>query len=176
MFSLLACGKKDEKKEAKAGDTATKPTSVEVKAEVAPEAKAAEMKMVPLDIITDDLKATIDAPEGAVFEDSYGTIEVKLADGKDFFVALTVDGQTVDELKKEVAGNDVQKLIKYHTETEDTLVFETEAMGQRSVFFDSWHKVGDKSVHCGSGRGANRYTLAHAATYEAACKSLTAKE
>ena len=171
ILLVAACGKKDT-----AESNETKSEGAVAKSQPAKSQPAkAKVAMVPIDIVYEDFKATMNAPEGSEFKESFGTLEVKLGDGKDFHVQIHPDWITVEELKKEVAANDVQKLIKYHTETEDTLVYETEAIGQTSIFFDSWHKVGEATVHCGSGRGANRYTMEHAATYEAACKTLAAK-
>jgi len=131
--------------------------------------------MAPIDIVYEDFKAVMDAPKGAVFAESFGTLEVKLGDGKDFFIQIDTDAPDMAAIKGEIEKNDVQKLIKFHTESETTFVYETEAFGRKSVWLDMAVKFGDKTVRCYSGRGANSYTRAHIATFEKSCASLKPK-
>ena len=137
---LIACGKKDEAKPAETNKTEeTKGKTAEVKVEK-PKAAAA-MEMANLDVVYEDFKATISAPVGATFEESYGTLEVKLADGKDFFLQIDTDAPDMAAVKAEVEKNDVQKLVKIHTETPEVLVYETEAFGKTSFWLNSAVKV-----------------------------------
>ncbi len=162
-LALGACDKSaDGRAAAPAGDKAS-------------EKAAPKLVMAPVDVVYEDFKATIDAPKGATFKESYGTLEVKLGDGKDFFVQIDTDAPDMAKVKASVKKNDVQKLVKFHTESADTFVYETKFMRKQSFWLDTAVKVGDKTVHCYSGRGANSYTAAHIATMEAACKSLKPK-
>ncbi len=171
---VFACGKKDEDKGKK---QPAKPAVEKKEPAAKPEPKpAATLEMAPIDIVYEDFKAVMDAPKGSVFKESFGTLEVKLGDGKDFFVQIDTDAPDMAEIKKEIEGNDVQKLVKFHTENDTTFVYETEAFGKKSFWLDMAVKVGDKTVHCYSGRGANSYTLEQIQTFEKACASLKPKE
>ncbi|MBL4633652.1 MAG: hypothetical protein JKY56_07260 [Kofleriaceae bacterium] len=171
---FVACGKKEDDKDAKKTEPAAKTAPKEKAAPEAP--KAVALEMVTIDIVTEDFKATMSAPKGAVFKDSYGTLEVKLGDGKEFYVSIDTDAPNMAEIKAKVEENDMHKLEKFHTESDDTLIFETKMMSKTSVWLDSSVKVGDKVVHCYSGRGANSYNLAQIELFSKACKSLAPKE
>ena len=113
----------------------------------------------------------MNAPKGATFKESFGTLEVKLEDGKNFFVQINLEAD-IAGTKKEAEANDVQKIQKFHTDTPETIVFETEAMGRRSIFMNTAVKVGDKTVECMTGRGAHSYTLEQATMMLKACQTL----
>ena len=134
--------------------------------------KKVEVKMVPLDLTAAGLKATIDAPAGAVAADSFGTIEVKVGDGTPFFVQIDTEAAKMADVKKSVETNDMQKLKKMLMDTPEVIMYNTEFMGKVSFWFDSNVKVGDKTVHCYSGRGAPSFDEAQINTMLNACKTL----
>ncbi len=171
---FVACGKKEDDKDAKKPESAAKTTPNEKAAPEAP--KAVALEMVTIDIVTEDFKATMSVPKGAVFKDSYGTLEIKLDDGKEFNVWIDTDAPDMAEFKGKIKTNDMHKLQKFHTESDDTLIYETKMMSKTAVWLDSSVKVGDKIVHCYNGRGANAYNLAQIEMFSKACKSLAPKE
>lgn len=183
-LGLSACDKKDapadkpatkDTKAAKAADpaeaTPKKPTPPKKPVEPAKPA----LEMAPIAISADDFAVTMNAPKGAVFADSFGTLEVKLGDGKDFFVQIDTDAPDMAKVKASIQKNDVQKLQKFHTESDTVLIYETKAFGKTSFWLDSAIKVGDKTVHCYSGRGAPSFTQPQIGLFLKACQSLKPK-
>lgn len=184
LVATSGCEKKDDApapantaaKPATAGD-APKPTGDAPKAPTTPPkpVEAPTLEMAPIDLSGDGFAASMQAPKGATFADSFGTLEVKLDDGKDFFVQIDTEAPDMAKVKASVLANDVQKLQKFHTETDDVLIYETLAFGKTSFWMDAAIKVGDKTVHCYSGRGAPSFTQPQVEMFLAACKSLQPK-
>ena len=169
ITGLVACGQKtDGGGEAKPAVDKAKPAAEMAK-------PAAAMEMAPLEIKSEEFTAMMDAPKGATMEDSYGTLEVKVGDGSSFFVAIETDAPDMASIKGEVEKNDVQKLKKFHMDTPEAVIYETEAFGKTSFWLDAAIKVGDKTVHCFSGRGAPSFTQPQVESFLAACKTLKPK-
>ena len=121
---LFACGKKDEDK-AKAKPA--KPAAEAKKASAAKPDRTARRTPIAMETVPityEDFKATMLAPKGAVFAESFGTLEVKVGDGKEFFVQIDTDAPDIAALKAEIEKNDVQKLIKFHKEGDTFLLYE----------------------------------------------------
>ena len=172
---LVACGKKDDKA---GGDKAGGDKAGATASGKAP-AKGPSFETASMDLIyeMDDqrFRATMDAPKGAKFEESYGTYEVKLGDGKDFFVQIETDAPDMAAIKADIEKNDVQKLVKFHTETADTFIYETKFASRTSFWLDTAVPFGEGKLTCRSGRGAHSYTKAHIEAFDKACKSLKPK-
>lgn len=182
-LGLTACEKKDAPTEPPATKTEKAATPAAGKAAEgtkAPIAKPAApapvaLEMAPIELTADDFAATMDAPTGATFADSFGTLEVKLGDGKDFFIQIDPEAPDMAKVKASVNENDVQKLQKFHTDTDTVLIYETLAFGKTSFWLDAAIKVGDKTVHCYSGRGAPSFTQPQVEGFLEACKTLKPK-
>lgn len=78
------------------------------------------------------------------------------------------------EVKASANKNAMQKIKKFHVETEDTLIYETEFMSKTFFWLDAAVKVGDKTVHCYSSRGAK--SRSQIEMFANACKSLAPKQ
>ncbi len=179
----IGCGKKEEKTDKKneasekTDPPAGEPAATSEKKE--PEKKepeAPKFELAELDLTAAGVAGTIQAPKEARAEDSFGTCEVKVGDGKDFYLQIDVD-DSLDwaGVKSFMEKNDVQKLQKFHVDTADVLIAETEFAGKTSFWLDAKVQFGDKVAHCKSGRGAHSYNRAHVDSFLAACKSLKAK-
>ena len=171
----IGCGKKADSKKEDNTDKKDKTESTEKK-EPKAEAKPAPVKkvtMAPLALKAAGLDATISAPVGATAKDSYGTIEIKVGDGKRFFVAIEQDAPDMAKRKAYWAKNTAQKLKKVHVDTPEALIVETEAFGKTSFWLDASVKLGDKAVYCLSGRGAHSLSLGQVKAFLAACKTLS---
>lgn len=150
------------------------------KSKTAPASKAAPkttrpaptFELAALPIVHQDFKASIQAPKGAQFTADAGTLEVKLADGKQFWLQMQIGAPDLKALLAEAKKNTVQTLVKVHTESDDTLIYETKAFGRTSFWLDTAVRVGARMVHCYSGRGGHAYGQGHIAAFEKACKSL----
>jgi hypothetical protein len=167
-FALSACGDDPPPKRPKPKKSKKAPPSAPVKA-----AKPAPtFEMAELAISHEDFKAKLKAPKGAIFKEEFGTLNVKLADGKQFWLQMEIGAPDLKAKKVEAEKNTVQKLVKVHTDTADTLVYETTAFGRTSFWLDTTVRVGARTVHCYSGRGGHSYGKGHIEAFEAACKSL----
>lgn len=173
-LSLGACG--GEQPDDGAKPVAKKKKKTEKKAPPKKKAKPAPtFEMAPIDVTYEDFAAQMQAPKGATFKEEFGTLNVKLADGKQFWVQLSVESPDLEALKASAQKNTVQKLVKVHTDAADTLVYETKAFGRTSFWLDAAVRVGARTVHCYSGRGGSSYEQGEIEVMEKACKSLELK-
>jgi hypothetical protein len=139
---------------------------------------AAENPTVPLDLSAAGLKATIQAPAGALGSDEFG-ISVAVRKPPHFAISL----EAVDDGPKHIASsrkfaveNDQQKLKAFHVESPDTLLFEASFLGNKLFHFVTTVKVGGKTYACEDKKDAdNNYTRADVDAMLAACRSLKAK-
>lgn len=142
----------------------------------APEAEIPKNDLVPLDLSTIDstVKLVLMAPGGAEARDDYGSIEI--AKEPDFQMEFSEEDE-VDFLarKKEIEANNVNKLKKYHVDTEDTLVYETEIMGKSEFHFLATISVDGTLYLCEDQKGP---VFSHAAVTAmmATCRSARKKE
>lgn len=154
---------------AKAGAAATP-------SKAAPKSVAATaFELAPVDVSIDDFKAVMQAPKGAVGTREPGAAQVKLDDGKQFWVQVALEAPDLKAIKDAAEKNTVQKLVRVHTETDDVLIYESTAFGRTSVWLDMAIRVGARRVHCASGRGAFSYDRGHIEAFKAACESLELK-
>ena len=132
--------------------------------------------LAPLDLSTVDstVKVILMAPGGAAARDDYGSIEIAME--PDFQMEFSEE-EALDLLarKKEIEGNKINKLKKYHVDTADTLLYETEIMGKPEFHFVAAVTVGDVLYVCEDQRGPV-FTRAAVATMLAACRSARLKE
>ena len=152
------------------------PTPVESGRDAPPTAELPMADLSPLDLSTVDstVKVILMAPAGAAARDDYGSIEI--AKEPDFQMEFSEE-EAVDFLarKKEIEGNGINKLKKYHVDTADTLIYETEIMGKPEFHFIATVTVGDLLYLCEDQRGPV-FSQAAVATMLAACRSARLKE
>ncbi len=113
------------------------------------------------------------APGGATARDDYGSIEI--AKEPDFQMEFSEEDE-VDFLarKKEIESNNINKLKKYHVDTADTLLYETEIMGKPEFHFIATVTVGETLYLCEDQKGPV-FTQAAVTAMLATCKSAQAK-
>lgn len=138
----------------------------------APAKPAPTFEMASLAVAHDDFKATIQAPKGAVFKEEFGTLNVKLDNGKTFWLQMEMGAPDLNAKKADAQKNTVQKLVKIHTDTPETLIYESKAFGRTSFWLNTTVRVGARTVHCYSGRGAHSYSKALIEVFKTACESL----
>lgn len=172
-LGLNACG--GEPDEAKA-PVAKKKKKKKKKAAPKKKAKPAPtFEMASVDVTYEDFAAQVEAPKGATFKEEFGTLNVKLADGKQFWLQMSTDAPDLKARKTAAEKNTVQKLVKVHSDTADTLIYETTAFGRTSFWLDTAVRVGARTVHCYSARGAASYEQGEIEVMEKSCKSLKLK-
>jgi hypothetical protein len=183
-LALVACEKKDATPAPEGKTPASKAAASKAPASKAPASKAPASKapaskapaaLAPLEIKAEGFAAVMQAPAGATAKDRDGTREISAEGGKSFFVWIDTDAPDMGKVKDGINKNDVQKVQSFHLDTPEAFIYETKAFGKTSFWMDSAIKVGDKTVHCYSGRGAHSYTKAQVEGFLAACKSLKAK-
>lgn len=175
---VTACGGEPEEAKTpakKADKKAAKKTAKKKAPPKKPAKPAPEFELAPVEIAYEDFKAVMQAPKGATFKEQFGTLNVKLGEGKDFWVQIDVEAPDLTQRKAAAEKNTVQKLVKVHTESADTLIYETKAFGRTSFWLDAAVRVGARTVHCYSGRGGSSYSEGQIKVFEAACKSLKLK-
>ena len=132
--------------------------------------------LAPLDLSVADstVKVIIMAPGGAAARDDYGAVEI--AKEPDFQMEFSEE-EAVDFLarKKEIEANGINKLKKYHVDTADTLVYETEIMGKPEFHFIATVKVGEILYLCEDQKGPV-FSQAAVSAMLAACRSARLKE
>ena len=132
--------------------------------------------LAPLDLSAVDstMKVIIMAPGGAAARDDYGAVEI--AREPDFQMEFSEE-EAVDFLarKKEIEANGINKLKKYHVDTADTLVYETEVMGKPELHFVATVKVGETLYLCEDQKGPV-FSQAAVSAMLAACRSAKLKE
>ena len=101
---------------------------------------AGELLPMDLSAIDSTVKVIVMAPAGAVARDDYGSIEITKE--PDFQMEFSAE-DAVDflERKKEIEANGINRLKKYHVDTGDTLIYETEIMGKPEFHFLATVKV-----------------------------------
>ncbi len=141
-----------------------------------PVAEVPQTDLAPLDLSTIDstVKVIIMAPGGAAARDDYGSIEI--ASEPDFQMEFSEE-DAVDFLarKKEIEANSINRLKKYHVDTADTLIYETEIMGKPEFHFIATVSVADVLYLCEDQKGPV-FSQAAVATMLASCRSARLKE
>jgi hypothetical protein len=94
---------------------------------------------------------TIPAPAGATAKDDYGDVDALSGDG--FQIVVHPNAKDIAQAKKEITANTVNKLKRFITETDDTLVYESEVAGQSEFHFALNVKVGDKTYGVEDNKG-----------------------
>ncbi|MSP62918.1 MAG: hypothetical protein EXR72_21805 [Myxococcales bacterium] len=117
-------------------------------------APAAVAAAGPLDVSSagDDWKGfTLAAPAGATAKGGLLGLEVKQGDG--FHLEMSTGKSDLAARKKEIQGNDINKLKRFLTDSKDALVYETEVMGTSEFHFAAHVKAGGKDFHCEDSKG-----------------------
>jgi hypothetical protein len=124
----------------------------------------------PLDLGKAGLKATIQAPRGAVATEEFDSVFIR----KSPRFAIEISQKDVPAFRKDVVSNDIQKLKKFYVDSPDTLLYETTLMGNHPFHFVVAVKVGAKKYTCEDEKGANTFTKADVDAMLKACESLKA--
>ncbi|MDQ7780470.1 MAG: hypothetical protein RDV41_12310 [Planctomycetota bacterium] len=114
-------------------------------------APAAGVETAALDLEAAGLPLVIDAPKGATAKDDFGAVLV--AKGAGFQIEFHEGDCDIAGRKKEIEENTINKLKKFHTETADTLLYESEVMGKAEFHFLTLVKVGDKTCYAEDVKG-----------------------
>jgi hypothetical protein len=114
---------------------------------------------------------TVQAPEGATVKKAY---DVEVTKGDGFGLQISAGAGDMPALKKEITGNDVNKLKRFVTDTATEMVYESEVMGKTQFHFHANVKVGDKEYRCEDIKGGVDKTQAQIEAMLASCKTLAA--
>ena len=134
-------------------------------------APAVKLSAVALDACGDAFKGmTIQAPEGSVAAESFGSCSVKAGAKYELEIGTEAD---LANVKKEAQANDVQKLKRFVVDSPELVLIESEAMGKTFFFVRAAPKVGGATFRCDS--ASMHQDEAEAQTLAAACKSLAKK-
>lgn len=157
----------DKKKDAKADDG--KAADGGKAADAKPE-PAKPVKLASASLEDTGLDATIQAPEGAKLAEEFGAFTVKA--GETFQLEIHTGPVDLAARKKEIEGNTINKLKKFHTESETALVYETEVMGKTEFHFVSNKEIDGGKYNCEDTKG-KAFSKADVDAMLAACDSLT---
>ena len=166
-------GKGDAKSgDAKAGDA--KEAGGDAKADAKEDAKAAEpaaeVKLAELSLEDAGVDVKLQAPEGAKAAEEFGAYTVKA--GETFQLEIHTGAADLAARKKEIEENTVNKLKKFHTESDTALVYETEVMGKTEFHFVANVEVDGAKYNCEDTKGKG-YTQADVEAMHKACTSMT---
>jgi hypothetical protein len=136
---------------------------------------AAEVKLVSVDLAAvgpDWAGWSVMAPEGVTAKESFGAAQ--LSNGTTFNLDIRTDKGDVAAFKKEIEGNDLNKVKQFVVDTADALLYESEVMGQNEFHVYGNVTVGDKTFNCEDVKGP-RHMQADAEAMWKTCTSLTKK-
>ncbi len=178
---LVACDSGDKKagaKDAKAGDKKEAKADAkkaaadggDAKADAKPE-PAKPVKLAKVSLEDAGLDAVVDAPEGAKVAEDFGAFTVKAGDS--FQLEIHTGAADLAARKKEIEGNDVNKLKKFHTESETALVYETEVMGKTEFHFLANKEIDGAKYYCEDTKG-KAYSQADVEAMLKSCNSAAA--
>jgi hypothetical protein len=168
LFTACSEEKKDDKKESGKEE---KSTSDEPKEEEVSETAALTLNAT-LDLSPLNIPATMSVPEGA--EIVAGKYDNTITLGESFNILLTDYGTTVEERKKEVEANDVNKLKQFIVDEENGFVSENEVMGNIEYHFFYVITTTDGQVEFENVKGRG-FTRDEALLMYNACKSVSMK-
>jgi hypothetical protein len=116
---------------------------------------------------------TIMAPEGATAKEDFGAALIEA--GESFHLNIRIGKGDVAATKKEIEGNEVNKVKRFVVDTPDALLDESEVMPGKTEFHLYGNvKVGDAEFNCEDVKGP-RHTQADAEAMWKACQSLAKK-
>jgi hypothetical protein len=127
---------------------------------------------VDLSKASTDFALTVQAPSGATAKDDFGDVDVLAGDG--FQIVVHSSAKDIAAAKNDITGNTMNKLKQFITDTEDTLVYESEVAGQSEFHFLINAKVGDKTYGVEDNKGP-RYTQEQVEAMVKSTKTLAAK-
>ncbi len=133
-----------------------------------------DLAALDLSAVDSTMKVIIMAPGGAAARDDYGAVKISME--PDFQMEFSEE-EAVDFLvrKKEIEANGINKLKKYHVDTADTLVYETEIMGKPEFHFIATVKVGETLYLCEDQKGPV-FSQAAVSAMLVACRSARLKQ
>ncbi len=132
---------------------------------------AAEVKLAELDLEEAGIEVKLQAPEGAKAAEEFGAYTVKA--GETFQLEIHTGAADLAARKKEIEENTVNKLKKFHTESDTALVYETEVMGKTEFHFVANVEVDGAKYNCEDTKGKG-YTQADVEAMHKSCTSMVA--
>jgi hypothetical protein len=172
LSAVVACKKKEATGDKPAGDL---PAGDKPAGDKPADKPPAEVKMAPLDLsgVGDDWKGwSVDAPEGATVKESFGAAEIVASDT--WQLDLRLDKADVAGFKKDVEGNDVNKVKRFLLDTPEVILYESEVMGQNEFHLYGAVKSGDVDVTCEDVKGP-RHMQAEVEAMWKTCQSIVKK-
>lgn len=136
---------------------------------------AAPVAMAPLDLspVGEDWAGwTVQAPAGATVKESFGAAQITA--GPSFNLDIRADKGDVAAFKKEIEGNDINKVKRFVVDTPDAILYESVVMDQNEFHLYGNVTVGDKTFNCEDVKGP-RHMQADAEAMWKTCTSLAKK-
>jgi hypothetical protein len=115
---------------------------------------------------------TIPAPIGATAKDDFGDVDALAGDG--FQIIVHSNAKDPAQAKHEITSNTANKLKRFITETDDTLVYESEVAGQSEFHFALNVNFGAKTYGVEDNKGP-RYSEDQINAMVKAAKAIAAK-
>lgn len=139
----------------------------------APPLEAVRSDWVPLNLLDDGIDAVIAVPHGAIVQDAVEGLRITRGAG---FAIEILPGPTDIATQRTVIQTDTaRKFIRFHTDSEDTLVYETASDGQcggSEFHFVTSIETGGRTYTCQDTR-THRVSLPAAVAMVRSCWSLT---
>ena len=115
------------------------------------------------------------APAGAKTEPGLTGVLVRIGERQAFELAKAFEpGTHVPKVKKEAQEDQLDKLVKFHIDTPEAILFESksELGGENNFHFAAEIKVGEDSFKCFN-KGYGNFTKAQAEALLKSCQSVT---
>lgn len=173
---FAACKKKDEKGGTETGDkkpVENKPAQPEVPIELTATADLGAAITDPDVTAYKGLKAK--TPAGAKTEPGMTGVLVRIGERQAFELAKAFEpGTHVPKHKKEAQEDKLDKLVKFHIDTPEAILFESksELGGENNFHFAAEIKVGEDSFKCYN-KGYGNFTKSQAEALLKSCQSVT---
>lgn len=169
---LFACGKKDEKGSAPAAES--KPV------EKAPEKPIELTETADLGAAADPDSPSykglkVKVPAGAKTESGLTGVLVRIGERQAYEISKAFEpGQHVAKHKKEANEDTLDKLVKFHVDTPEAILWESksELGGDNNFHFAAEVKIGEESFKCFN-KGYGNFTKSQAEALLKSCQSAT---
>ena len=110
-------------------------------------------EMVPLDLFSAKINATINAPKGATATADDFDATVSGGDGFSMTIeTFEASAPTIAEIKKDVEKNEVNQFVKYIADEAEGIVYQSKAFNDE-FHFNYIVSIGDKTYHIYDRRG-----------------------
>ena len=171
---FAACGKKEEKDGAGTAEKKpTEPAKPEPPIELTATLDIGAAIKDPDDTALKGVK--VKAPANAKAEPGLSGVTVRIGERQAYELTKAFEpGVHVPKHKKEAQEDKLDKLVKFHIDTPDAILFESksELGGENNFHFAAEVKVGDASFKCYN-KGFGNFTKAQAEALLKSCQSVT---